>query len=1087
MHYSTTELQNRLQRYFTREARDRGESYFYDSLVMSVEFGAAVVTGEVQGSVIYKVALAWNNEHSGAIFVNCTCPHFRGANYCKHLWAFILEIDDTKELSMSFPKGTLALNFGNDLIPNKTSAAAPLAQGLVRGGLPKASSWRSVIKQTPVKRKSSHWQIQTEVFVVMESNPSEKDSVNFKFFTAEKGANNIIGFPRPLALHQNGDIRHPDSQFQASLTAIATLALGESASRGYHRYYSDPSVRSLQVSSLRFLLPALFESSRVFAAKEDFAKSQQSGQSLALKPVRLGPMKMLVSDVEQGHALSAFIEVQAFSEQSLTEGPRLIPIEALKPFVEPNFFRFENWVGFFDISDEERPWFTELSGGALLIPPEDQEPFLETILNQNMKVALPPSLNWERSVATPMLRLNLSSDKESGFDRYIVDLKCHYGSRVVSYWTLINELPSAEDKRIHQRDRKEEDRIFASLPTSLLSQRREGETPTLHAKNFLEFVKAALTLGLEVNVESKKISEAIDFQIEVSSGVDWFDVDGEANFSGRWVKYPSILEALRKGEKFIPLSDGSVGLISDQMSKRLEKLASFAEKNGDQLRFSGAQGLLLNSLLENEQNLKLDEKFKALREKIKKFSGIMPGTPVSSFKGKLRKYQREGLGWLEFLESFGLGGILADDMGLGKTIQCLAFMENRRLRAKKTGPSLLIAPKSLLENWRMEAAKFTPGIRVLIHAGSDREDSANVFNGHDLIVTTYQTMLRDIELLQKIEWDCVIADEAQAIKNPEALISKAAKLLPAKFRLAMTGTPIENSIQDLFSISDFVNPGFLNGKRRSAHLKIADEVREALSQAFKPVVLRRTKEQVLKDLPAKTEQLITVDLEPKQLKVYNELKRFYQGQLLKEVKDKGVKKSQIQILAALTRLRQAALHPGLIDPINAKIKSSKFEVMLEMLEEIVSEDHRVLIFSQFTSLLGLLKKELKTRDIDFCYLDGKSTKRQEIVNDFKKSACPVFLMSLKAGGVGLNLVEADYVFLLDPWWNPAVEAQAIDRVHRIGQKRAVNAYRFIAKNTVEEKILELQKTKRGISDEILGQKSSPLRSLTAQDIEHLFA
>jgi SNF2 family DNA or RNA helicase len=341
--------------------------------------------------------------------------------------------------------------------------------------------------------------------------------------------------------------------------------------------------------------------------------------------------------------------------------------------------------------------------------------------------------------------------------------------------------------------------------------------------------------------------------------------------------------------------------------------------------------------------------------------------------------------------------------------------------------------------------------------------------------------------LQQTQWDCLVIDEAQAIKNPGALISKAAKALPARFRLAMTGTPIENSIQDLFSISDFVNPGFLNGRRRSSHLKLTEETRDLLSRAFKPVVLRRTKAHVLKDLPEKVEQIVYVELEAKQLKAYNELKRFYQGQLLREVHEKGVNKSQIQILAALTRLRQAALHPALIDPAHAQSKSAKFEVLLEMLTEIISEGHRVLIFSQFTSLLALLKSELTLRKLEFCYLDGQTTKRQAVVDEFKNSNCPIFLMSLKAGGVGLNLVEANYVFLLDPWWNPAVETQAIDRVHRIGQRRAVNAYRIIAKNTVEEKIIELQETKRNLSHVLIGQKANPIRSLTAEDIENLFA
>ncbi len=1058
--------------------RDRGVGYFYDSLVGEVEFGEYSVTGEVQGSEIYLVNLTWKNDGSGAIFGNCTCPHSREGNFCKHLWAFILEIDDTKGPPANFPQGLLKLNFGSSVTLQKPHSPTP------------ATSWRKVFGQRPKGKSKSAWQTNAEVFVVLEPSTVAEGAVDFKFFAAEKSTANILSFPRPLSLPQNGDIHHPDLQFQASLTAIATLALGESAWHGgyvSYRYYSDPSVRTLKASSLRFLLRNLLESSRVFASKEDFVKSQRGDQNNFLKPIQFGSMKLVVMDQEIGHLLSASVEVQINSERGLTDSNLLVPLSELRALAAPNLFRFQNGVGFFDLSETEQMWFADLSAGELRIPPEDAEPFLETLLNESIRVELPRSLSWELVKLAPAVKIDLTVDKDTGLDRYKVDLRFQYGSRYASYWNLNKLLPSAEDKRIYQRDQKEEDRVFTSLPLELLSQRRETDAPTVHAKNLVDFVKRALSVGLQVNIDSKKISEATDFKIEVTSGLDWFDVDGEASFSGRWVKYPSILEAVSRGEKFIPLPDGSVGLVSDAMIKRLEKLASFAEKTSDGLRFTGAQGLLLNSLLENEQILKLDEKFKVLREKIKQFSGIHPVDPVSSFKGKLRKYQREGLAWLEFLESFGLGGILADDMGLGKTIQCLAFLANRHRRLKKVGPSLLLAPKSLLENWRMEAARFTPDLRVLVHAGSEREISESAFKQQDLVVTTYQTLLRDLDLMQKIEWNCLLADEAQAIKNPEALISRAVKLLPAKFRLAMTGTPIENSIQDLFSISDFVNPGFLTGKRRNAHLKIADDVRQVLAAAFKPVVLRRTKEQVLKDLPAKTEQLIKVDLEPKQLKIYNEMKRYYQGQLLQEVKEHGVKKSQIQILAALTRLRQVALHPGLVDPGHANLKSSKFEVVLEMLTEIVLEGHRVLVFSQFTSLLALLKKELNQRKIEFCYLDGQTIKRQQVVDSFKRSSQPVFLMSLKAGGVGLNLVEADYVFLLDPWWNPAVEAQAIDRVHRIGQTRPVNAYRFIAKGTVEEKILNLQNTKRGISEEILGKKSGSLRDLTAQDIEQLFA
>lgn len=960
--------------------------------------------------------------------------------------------------------------------------------------------WRKVFKlPTPRAKNNLTAFVAQTVFIVLEPDPRHENSINLKFFSSEKNSSGSVFNPRPLALPMSGHIRLGDAQLESALQAIAALAIGELRdSYRYVGYFPDLCARTVKINSLRFLLNSLLETGRVFASKDEFMESITDQKPANLTPAGFGPMKIKVEDTESGFSLAGVIALTAKPASPNQEPEAFAPIHNLKMFAEPNLLRWQNQIGFVDLSQAEQAWFQELAGGSLAVPKADSEAFLEALLNQPVKFELPVSLQWERVFVKPVAKLQLTADKQkldpnqgaSYQSRYFVDLKLQYGPRFVSYSALEMTLASAENRKIYSRDAVEEERIFGLLPLNLMATRslNNEELPAVNSRNLFEFVKAALAVGIPIVVENKKVQEASDFQIAVSSGVDWFEVDGQADFCGRWVKFPTILEAITKGENFVPLPDGSIGVISEQMAQRLNRLANFAESTKDGLRFGKAQGLILNSLLENEQNVKLDAAFKRLKEKIKNFSGVEAAQPAPSFHGKLRKYQRDGLGRLEFLETFGLGGILADDMGLGKTIQCLAFLESRRaVKKRRSIPSLLLAPKSLLANWQSEANKFTPEMRVHVHAGLDRETSQEFFKKQDLIVTTYQTMLRDLDFLKEMPWDCLILDEAQAIKNPEALISKASKLLPSKFRLAMTGTPIENSIQDLFSISDFVNPGFLNGKKRSAHLKLNDDIKDTLSKAFKPILLRRTKEQVLKDLPEKTEQLISVELESKQLKVYNELKRFYQSQLMTEIKEKGVNKSKIKILAALTRLRQAALHPGLIDPAHAKTKSAKFEAVLEMLDEVISEGHRVLIFSQFTSLLNLLKKELQQRKIKFCYLDGKTTKRQQVVGEFKSNDFPVFLMSLKAGGVGLNLVEADYVFLLDPWWNPAVEAQAIDRVHRIGQKRAVNAYRFIAKNTVEEKILELQQVKKGISAEIFGQKSNLIRNLTAMDIENLLA
>jgi superfamily II DNA or RNA helicase len=1064
--------QRRLRKFFTGNSIHRGHEYFHNGAVMALQIGPEGAWGEVIGSRVYEVSLAWPRQEPGFLLAYCTCPHLADGYMCKHLWALILELDRRGEPSIQILRRSIELVF-DDGIRNPEPFAT---DGIRATPAITRNDWRQAFASVGRKPRSKKT-IPMDVFVVVEPAKYEEDSVQFRFFNCERNADGVPGIPKPLNLPLNGNLPLANSDLRSALMTIATLANQDSYS--YFHAHAGLAVRRLKLPLVRHLLPGLLATGRFFAKTEDFAKFQQFNENLCLKLAQFGGFKLTLSEFDGNLQLGGSIEIKQ------DVGPRSLAAGELELIAKPDLFRWENHLGFLNLTEAEQHWYDELATGPLTVPAEDTEACVEALFRQPLKFDLPVALDWERRVVEPSAHLELKMDRETGRDRYLAELKFQYGPRTVSYWDPGTALPSMEEKRIYVRNRTHEDQVFAKLPFVLLARDRD-HIPVVRSQNLVEFVRSVLNAGLPVVVENRKVHEANDLQISVSSGVDWFDVEGEAGFSGRWVKFPAILESVNRGERFIPLPDGSMGMINDQMIHRLERIGALASKAGDHFRFAGSQGLLLNSLLEEEKNLKLDGKFEKLREKIKRFNGINPSDPAPSFKGKLRRYQREGLGWLEFLDGFGLGGILADDMGLGKTVQCLAFLDARRFRVKRARPSLLLAPKSVLQNWRSEANRFTPAMDVLVYAGSQRDGSKSLFKNFDLVVSTYQTMLRDIELLKSVEWDCVILDEAQAIKNPHALIAKAAKTIPAQFRLAMTGTPIENSLQDLFSISDFVNPGFLSGARRVTTKKLSDDTRQAVARAFKPVVLRRTKDEVLKDLPEKTEQLISVELESKQLKTYNELKRFYQSQLLRQVREKGIHKSQIQILAALTRLRQAALHPGLIDPSHANSKSAKVEAVLEMLENLIAEGHRVLIFSQFTGLLALLKVELNRRKIKFHYLDGKTVKRQEVVNEFTESGHSVFLMSLKAGGVGLNLVEANYVFLLDPWWNPAVEAQAIDRVHRIGQKRAVNAYRFIAKNTVEEKILQLQQSKRDLSAEILGQRASPLRSLTAKDIENLF-
>jgi SNF2 family DNA or RNA helicase len=446
-------------------------------------------------------------------------------------------------------------------------------------------------------------------------------------------------------------------------------------------------------------------------------------------------------------------------------------------------------------------------------------------------------------------------------------------------------------------------------------------------------------------------------------------------------------------------------------------------------------------------------------------------------------------------------------MGLGKTVQVLALLESRRQARHddpspthpRPGASLAVVPKSLIFNWQNEAARFTPEMRVLDYTGTRRKELFDAIEEHDLVLTTYGTLLRDITALRTLKFDYAILDEAQAIKNHKSATAKACRLLQAQHRLALTGTPIENHVGDLMSLLDFLNPGLFGPGRR---LRVPKGLRDGALQAdgtphpelaliagaARPFLLRRTKGQVAKDLPEKFEQTLYCELPSKQRKDYDQLREHYRQSLLGQVDTHGLARSKMHVLEALLRLRQAACHPGLIDRKRQDDDSGKLAVLLPQLAEVIEEGHKALVFSQFTSMLGILRSRLDAAGTVYEYLDGRTRKREPRIRRFQEDPdCRLFLISLKAGGVGLNLTAAEYVFLLDPWWNPAVEAQAIDRTHRIGQTRKVFAYSLIARDTVEEKVLELQRTKRELADAIVRADSSLIRSLTREDLVQILS
>ena len=503
--------------------------------------------------------------------------------------------------------------------------------------------------------------------------------------------------------------------------------------------------------------------------------------------------------------------------------------------------------------------------------------------------------------------------------------------------------------------------------------------------------------------------------------------------------------------------------------------------------------MLLDALLSSRADeVSTDSQFRMFQERLASFDGVSPRCESEHFEGELRDYQRLGLGWMWFLRELGIGGVLADDMGLGKTVQVLALLQEVHA-GRDRAPSLLVAPRSLLDNWLREARRFAPRLRTLDFAGTGRWAAGDdPFAGYDLVLTTYGTLRGDIARFDELDkrFEYAILDEAQVIGNAQNLTSKAARLLRAEHRLALTGTPVQNHIGELWALFEFLSPGLLG--RSSAFQRLTnargshgslpiDELRRGLA----PFLLRRTKEQVLAELPEKQEQTLYCELGAAQRRTYDGLRKHYRDALMQRSGDLDGKE-RFLALEALLRLRQAACHELLVDTARAKAESAKFDTLLPMLEEITGSGHKALVFSQFTQLLGLLRKQLEERGIDIEYLDGRTRKRQPKVDRFQEDpSCAVFLISLKAGGFGLNLTAADYVFLLDPWWNPAAEAQAIDRAHRIGQTQKVTAYRLVVRDTVEEKVLQLQHEKRALADALLGDNASLLTGLDREQLTAL--
>jgi superfamily II DNA or RNA helicase len=711
---------------------------------------------------------------------------------------------------------------------------------------------------------------------------------------------------------------------------------------------------------------------------------------------------------------------------------------------------------------------------------------------------LPEELRVEEVQVPPRLRLKVDALRQYGAQRLTCHLAFDYEGISVPFDSPGRGLYIPEARRFLLRDRQAEDAAVQRLrevgvqfiPPKYYQKQSHWEMPQ---SRLPRVARELVPAGWDIEADGKMFRRASGFGAEVVSGIDWFELHGWADYGNTRVDLPTLLKAVDRGDSMVALQDGSYGVLPEEWLKKLGALPGLGHKQEGHIRFNRRQAGLLDALLAAQPEIVFDQTFAGVREELRRFDGIQPAPQPEGFAGQLRHYQLEGLGWMDFLRQFSFGGCLADDMGVGKTAQVLALLETRRLlrASEKLGPSLVVVPRSLVFNWKQEAARFTPQLRVLDHTGLGRQ--TGLFEEHDLVLTTYGTLRRDAPAFTGIEFDYVVLDEAQAIKNAGTESAKAVRLLRANHRLALSGTPVENHLGELWSLFEFLNPGMLGAasvfKMAGGAARNPDpETRSLLARALRPFILRRTKQQVAAELPAKTEQTLVCELAAPQRKLYDELRDHYRASLLQRIDADGLAKSKMHVLEALLRLRQAACHPGLIDKQLVSEPSAKLDLLRLQLGEVIEENHKVLVFSQFTSLLAILRSRLDADGITYQYLDGKTRDRQACVERFQNDPeCRLFLISLKAGGLGLNLTAAEYVFLLDPWWNPAVEAQAIDRAHRIGQSRQVFAYRLIAKDTVEEKVLELQNSKRDLADAIINADNSLIGGLQREDLELLLS
>jgi len=1093
-------------KYASAQTIQRGRAYYKDGRVVDVNiFSDQKVTCIVDGDTDEYTVEITIDKKSGELTFECECYYAEEGNFCKHMIAAALEVseylrdeEDDEEFEAPTPKTKeptydwkAKLMQSMALMPRQSTGASQGKRYAI-----------AIILERDQYRFYSYggnlpYSYSMEPFVIKESEWQPLQEING--FDPER-ANHL--------LETSKNWIKTDGQYYPSFSTKGCLNLTQEALSFVSLLFNVTRIYGGQVgNNLSNMLPMLARLNiPVFLGKTDYNAKIERRLHIQPDPIRI---QIDMQQDEKKLSLQAGFE----NNGTFTHIQKKIEVMTQNP----------TWVLMDDViaQIENSRALDILSAFPVEIPKQQVDLFREEyfpLIAQTLPIKS-DLVKYQDVHADAIPRLYLHDDNKEKILR--ATLKFGYGdftsplAKDEPY--VLGSIPDTwELVRVHRQPEREE--YFYQLLTDPIYRLKRAGSPhphgTLelraraHPYDFLmHSIPALLQAGFEIygeeNLKTGRINRNVaTLRVQISSGIDWFDLKTVVEFGDQQVNFHDIRKALKRKENYIKLADGSIGQIPQEWLEKYKHLWGLAEETADGFRVSDLHLSLLDSLLEEDASIQTPPDLIQRRERFRHFERIAPQPLPKGFTGELRPYQKHGYDWLHFLREYKFGGILADDMGLGKTVQVLTYLQSlqEQAQAKKEAvaeqgrsTALLVVPKSLIANWQRESEKFTPSLKFLEYMGNFRNKDVSIFNDYDVVITTYGTMLRDIEILHKYKFHHIILDESQAIKNPLAKSAKAARLLNAEHRIVMTGTPVENNTFELWSQFAFLNPGLLGSmdyfKSQFANpIESAgdEKAAELLRKLVYPFILRRTKEQVALELPPRTERIVYTDMDSAQKKLYTQTRERYRAELMGLIESEGMNNARFKVLEGLLRLRQIAIHPALVDK-KYKGEAPKFEILLETLETLQVENHKALIFSQFVETLKLVKKELDARKIKYIYLDGQTQKRQAKVDEFQNDPnIPFFLISLKAGGVGLNLTAADYVIHLDPWWNPAVEMQASDRAHRIGQTRPVFVYKIIARGTVEEKILELQEKKRTLVKNIIATEASFFKSLTQEDVKGLF-